>query len=348
MLSGVAAERENSRERKEGQSLPTQPSGTSLSQPLGTQAPRTKPLVRLLPPRGKKANRKAKREWPGPFFEPAYSLPLRSLNMETPLGTESPLIQPSGTEPPLNQPSGTQSSPCQPSGDQAPALLSPSQLQEVTGTVQASAPMPFFTSTVRTSSPRTQFNGIDPEIPTTTTQMEGERRTKSVQDIADDKQGVHRATVGERAVKPKDDNSNNNDAGSNEGSMALLTLGSPKTGRNKSSNEYEGLGEALDDLLKNGRIPIASRSNASPLPSLGEGDNDPNNEVDYGSSDEDYLKAFDEEHPTWLGQSGQDKDTTPKKKGNEGVLAMHDGNPQSQDAQLVTQPVRHSEDCNAQ
>ena len=64
-------------------------------------------------------------------------------------------------------------------------------------------------------------------------------------------------------MKPKDDNSKDNDAGINEGSTALLTLGSPKTSRNKSSNEYEGLGEALDDLLNNGRIPIASRSNGT-------------------------------------------------------------------------------------
>jgi hypothetical protein len=69
--------------------------------------------------------------------------------------------------------------------------------------------------------------------------VEGIGRTKSVQDIADNKQGVHRATAGERAVKPKDDNGNNNDAGSNDGSTALITLGSPKTRMNKSSNENE-------------------------------------------------------------------------------------------------------------
>jgi hypothetical protein len=137
--------------------------------------------------------------------------------------------------------------------------------------------------------------------------MEGEgSSTKGVQGIADVNKGVHRATVDEWAMKPNDNNRNNDDAGSNDESTAFLTLGSPKMRRKKSSNDDDELGEALQNML-------SSKINGSPLPFLRGGEADPNNELDFGETDDedeqapiertpndtkDYLNAFNEDEQT--------------------------------------------------
>ncbi len=65
----------------------------------------------------------------------------------------------------------------------------------------------------------------------------------------DGKERLHRTTVDEGAMKSKDIQRNDDGAGSNEESTALIMLGRPKTTRNKSSSDDEGLGDALEDLL---------------------------------------------------------------------------------------------------
>ena len=114
---------------------------------------------------------------------------------------------------------------------------------------------------------------------------------------------------------------------------ALLTLGSPKTSTNKLSNEDEGLGEALHDLLNNSEgTPAANRGSASPLPSITGVDPKyfSDNAVDYGTDnstdDEDLLRAFeDDDQPSGIQSQDSQQDNQPI-------------GTQSQDAQQNNQP----------
>ena len=142
---------------------------------------------------------------------------------------------------------------------------------------------------------------------------------------SDGNERLNRTTVDEGAMKSKDIQKNDNGAGRNEEITALLMLGRPKTTINKSSSDDEGLEEAFEDLLNDEEVNLNSKGNVSPLPSLGGDENDPENEVDYGGSDEDYLGTFEEG-----GQAPSDQ---------EGAPAMVDENNQSQDAQQTNQPL---------
>ncbi len=159
-------------------------------------------------PRQEEPKSKAKREWPGPYFEPAYDLwRLRPRKTETTEATEPPLNQPSGAQIPLSQSTGTEPLTVQISGtepltvqttgtepltaetsDTEPSHIQPSGIQtqisplsgeqptKTASPVKApSAPMPSFTSqgpgTSRIKSP---IRGETLNTPTKTTQV-GER-----------------------------------------------------------------------------------------------------------------------------------------------------------------------------
>ena len=132
--------------------------------------------------------------------------------------------------------------------------------------------------------------------------------------------------VDEGAIKSKD-------VQKPEEVTALLTLGSPKTSTNKLSNEDEGLGEALHDLLNNSEgTPAANRGSASPLPSITGVDPKyfSDNAVDYGTDnstdDEDLLRAFeDDDQPSGIQSQDAQQDNQPI-------------GTQSQDAQQNNQP----------
>ncbi len=114
-------------------------------------------------------------------------------------------------------------------------------------------------------------------------------------------------------------------------SSTLLTLGSPKTTRNKSSSDDEGLGDALADLLSDEGNTLSGKDSVSPLPLLGGDEDDPNNAVDYSEddpnnavdydgTDDEYLDTFDG------GQASIEHERAP---------AMYDESLQSQDEQQM-------------
>ena len=182
MLSGAAAEGEDSSKREEGQPSLSQPSGIQPSgtqpsgiqpsgtqpsgtQPSGTQSPLTKSTVHILPPK-RKRKPKTKGESAIPLSEmstaelsttePSTNEPsISELSTTEPSITELSTTEPSTTEPSIDEPptaepsliqlSGTEPSLIQPSGNQAQAPLSLCQSQEAIGSVKAPAPMPFFT-----------------------------------------------------------------------------------------------------------------------------------------------------------------------------------------------------------
>jgi hypothetical protein len=129
---------------------------------------------------------------------------------------------------------------------------------------------------------------------------------------------------------------------------ALLTLGSPKTSTNKLSNEDEGLGEALHDLLNNSEgTPAVNRGSASPLPSITGVDPKyfSDNAVDYGTDnstdDEDLLRVFeDDNQPSGIQSQDAHQDNQPM--GTQSQDAHQDNQSmgtQSQDTQQNNQPL---------
>ena len=61
---------------------------------------------------------------------------------------------------------------------------------------------------------------------------------------------------------------------------SLLRLDKPKIMANKSSSEDEGLGQAFDEMLRGEQDNLKRKGSISPLPPLGDDENDSGNEVD--------------------------------------------------------------------
>ena len=98
--------------------------------------------------------------------------------------------------------------------------------------------------------------------------------------------------------KSKDKQIKSKDKQKTKGSATLLNLGTLKAAGNKPSSEDEDLGQALDKMFAGTDMNPEQKGNVTPLQSLIGGDNDPNNEVDYGGSDnydedDDILAAFE-------------------------------------------------------
>ena len=276
-------------------------------------------------------------------------------------GTEPLTVQITGTEPSITETSGGEHSDIQPSGIQ-PSGIQPSGIRtessslsgeqpiRATSPVKApAAPMPSFTSqgpgSTRIKSP---IRGETLISPTNTTPVRErvKAREASIAEMVRQQRdgtwdGIPRgfSIVNERLVQ----NIKSKDVQKPEEVTALLTLGSPKTSTNKLSNEDEGLGEALHDLLNNSEgTPAANRGSASPLPSITGVDPKyfSDNAVDYGTDNstdgEDLLRAFeDDDQPSGIQSQDAQQDNQPigtQSQDNQPIGT------QSQDAQQNNQP----------
>ena len=297
MLSGGAAEKEDSSEREKGQSPLNQPSGTelSLNQPSGIE-------LSLIQPSGTK-----------------LSLNLSSgteLSLNHPPGIEPSPIQPSGSEPSIVQPSGTEISHSQPLGIQAQAPLSLGQPQVATGSVKAPAPMPYFTGclpgTVRLLPPRkgkvtsvvTMSSKGESITKTPTKTPVGERTwAKHVEEttcpikkarlmeideryrngtwdgiprgfsLVVDDDGIERL----RRITKDGGADKSKDIGKSEEDTALFNLGGTNAASNKSVSDDDGLGQDLDDMLNGMDVSPNGKGNVTPL--LLDDENNSNNAV---------------------------------------------------------------------
>jgi hypothetical protein len=233
MLSGGAAETEDSSEREKGQSPLYQPSGTelSLNQPSGTE-----------------------------------------LSLNHPPGTELSPIQPSGSEPSIVQPSGSEPSIVQPQvatgSVKAPAPM-PYFTGRLPGTVRLLPPRKNKVTSVVTMSSNGESTIKTPTITTQVEEITCPIRDARLKEIVERQRngtwdGIPRCVERLKRI-PKDEGADKSkDIPKSEEVTALLDLGGTNAAANKPGSDDDGLGQDLHDILNGMDVSPNGKGNVTP------------------------------------------------------------------------------------